>query len=407
MSIQDVVIVGGKRTPIGSYLGELKTVSATRLSQIAITEALNTAGVEPAQVDEVILGQVLSSATSSNIARIASLAAGIPEDKTAYTVNRICGSGIQSIINAAQSIKLGEKEVVVAGGVESMSQAPYELDPSVRYEPFKAGHKNILDSNTSMHESCSGQQSAITHMGQTAENLAQKYQITRLSQDQFAYNSTQKALKAVESGRMAQEITPVKIVDRRGNETIVSKDGHLRPDTSLEKLAKLRPAFFENGTVTAGNSSGLNDGAAALVLTSRPYAERFGHQPLARIVDYEVTGLSPELMGLGPVQAIKNILSRQNLTLNDLDLLEINEAFAAQTIACLIELGIDLDSDFYQNKFNVNGGAVALGHPLGMSGARITASLVYELQNRPGVRYAMASACIGGGQGIAILLEKV
>ena len=299
------------------------------------------------------------------------------------------------------------KKIIAAGGAESLSRAPFFLPESVRYEGFKAGNQVLIDANLEGHSSASGRDSGIQHMGNTAENVVRKYNIPREKQDQFAVDSQAKAAKAIENGRFAQEIVPVEIVGRKGQVTVVEKDGHPRPGTTLESLAKLRPAFEKDGTVTAGNASGLNDGAAFEIFTTQSLAEEKGLEVMARVVDYQISGCAPETMGLGPVFAIREMLERQGMDLvKDIDILEINEAFAGQTIGCLIELGIDMDTEYYQNNFNPHGGAVALGHPLGMSGARIITSLLYEFKNNPDKRYAIASACIGGGQGIALLLEN-
>lgn len=405
----EVVFVGAARTPVGAYLGDLKTVPVEDLGQIALEEALKRAGVAKDEIDEVIVGHVTGSQTTNNLARIIGINAGLANTSTGMTINRICGSGIQSAVSAAQELILGDKKMVAAGGVESLSRAPFYLPENVRYEGLKSGNFPLIDANLAGHSTASGRKyKEVNHMGDTAENVVERFGITREEQDEFALNSQRKAGEAMESGRFAQEIVPVEVKGRRGAVTVVDTDGHPRPDTTLEKLAKLKPAFRRDGkgSVTAGNSSGLNDGGAFEIMTVKSIAEEKGLEIMAKVVDYSVVGCAPDLMGLGPVQAINTVLAKNNLKLDDLDVLEINEAFAGQTLGCLRELKIDTDSDFYKNKFNPHGGAVALGHPLGMSGARIITSILYEFKNHPEKHYAIASACIGGGQGIALLLEN-
>lgn len=404
---EEIVIVGAARTPVGAFLGDLKTVPVEDLGVIALEEAIKRAKVTKEDIEEVIVGHVTGSQTTNNLGNIIGINAGLPSNMTGMTVNRICGSGIQSAVSAVQELLFSNKNMIAAGGAESLSRAPFYLPESVRYEGFKMGDPTILDANLEGHRSASGKNSNIGHMGNTAENVARKYSITRERCDAFAVESQRKAAQAMESGRFAQEIIPVEVSGRRNQVTLVENDGHPRPGTSMESLAKLKPAFEKEGVVTAGNASGLNDGAAFEIFTTQTVADEKGLEVMAKVVDYQIAGCEPEYMGLGPVYAINQLLERQELNLQeDIDILEINEAFSAQTIGCLIELGIEEDSDFYKNKFNPHGGAVALGHPLGMSGARIITSLLYEFKNRPDIRYGIASACIGGGQGIALLLEN-
>lgn len=405
--LQDVVFVGAARTPVGAYLGDLKTVPVEDLGVIALKEAIKRSNLTENDIEEVVCGHVTGSQTTNNLGNIIGINAGLPDTSTGMTVNRICGSGIQSAVSGALELLHSDKKIIAVGGAESLSRAPYQLPENVRYEGFVMGDKRLIDANEEGHKSASGKNSGINHMGNTAENIIRKLNISREAQDHFAVYSQAKAARSMESGRLAQEIVPVEIKSRKGEITIVEKDGHPRPGTNFEKLSKLRPVFEKDGTVTAGNASGLNDGAAFEIITTREVAEEKGLEIMASIVDYQISGVKPSEMGLGPVPAIKTLLERQGLDLQkDIDVLEINEAFAGQTLACLKELEIDTDSDFYLNKFNPHGGAVALGHPLGMSGARIITSLLYEFKNRPEIRYAIASACIGGGQGIALLLEN-
>lgn len=407
LELKDVVFVGAARTPVGAYLGDLKTVPVEELGEVALKEAVKRSGLDMSDIQEVICGHVTGSQTTNNLANIIGINSGVPHTSTGMTINRICGSGIQSAISGALELLHSNKEIIAVGGAESLSRAPYYLPETVRFEGFKMGDKTIFDANDEGHRSATGRDSGVRHMGNTAEKVVRKYNVSRQAQDEFAVNSQAKAAAAIESGRFAQEIVSVEIKDRRGNVTLVEKDGHPRPGTTLENLAKLKPVFEKDGTVTAGNASGLNDGAAFEIITTQAVAEARGLEVMARIVDYQVAGVDPTEMGLGPVPAIKQLLERQGLDLQkDIDVLEINEAFAGQILGCLHELEISTDSEFYQNNFNPHGGAVALGHPLGMSGARIITSILYEFKNRPDIRYAIASACIGGGQGIALLLEN-
>ncbi len=409
VSTDPVVIVGAARTPVGAYLGDLKTVPTEKLGAIALKEAVKRSGIDITDVDEVITGHVNGTQIHNNISRVIALEAGVKVESTAMTVNRICGSGIQSAISAAQTLLTTDAQFVAAGGAESLSRAEFFLPIEYRWDGIKGGNFTVYDANLAGHAHAqpTDQYPDITHMGDTAEKLIEKYGISREDQDQFALDSQAKAKKAMDSGRFAQEIVPVEIVDRRGNVTVVDKDGHPKPDTTMEKLAKLRPAFRRDGkgSITAGNASGLNDGAAYEVFTFESTAKERNLEVMARVVDFAITGVDPSIMGIGPVSAIRKVLQNNGLKLEDIDLLEINEAFAGQTLACLKDLGNYLGTPLY-DRLNVNGGAVALGHPLGMSGARIITSLCYEFKNHPEKQYAIASACIGGGQGIALLLEN-
>ena len=400
-----VVITSGARTAVGAFLGGLKTVPVEELAATAIKEALKRSNnLDPHLVNDVVLGHVESSGDAPNLGRNAALLAGL-DHVPGYTLNRICGSGIQSIVNATQDILSGNSEIVVAGGAESLSRAPYYLPLEVRYDGFKMGNQELRDANTKYHHNCQPYpQFPIMHMGNTAENVVKKYEISREDQDLFAYNSQMKAKAAIESGRFEKEIVPVEIKGRKGSVTIIDKDEHPKPHTTLEALANLRPAFEKDGTVTAGNASGLNDGGAAVVVMSEEKANELGLAPMAEIVDFAVAGLDPSVMGLGPVFAIRKLLEKTGMAKEDIDLYEINEAFAGQMLGCMKELEMYLDSPLY-DRINVNGGAVALGHPLGMSGTRITISLMYELIDR-NAKYGIASACIGGGMGIALLIKN-
>jgi acetyl-CoA C-acetyltransferase len=392
--MNEVVITGAVRTPVGTFGGVFADVPATRLGAVAIAEALKRAGVRPEQVDEVLMGIVLSAGLGMNPARQAALAAGIPDSTPATAVNKVCGSGLKTVALAAGAIMLGDAEIVVAGGMEGMSPAPY-LVPKARYG-YRMGHGEIID-----HMIKDGLWCALAdcHMGNTAENVALEREISRSDQDAFAAESQRRAARAWESGAFAEEVVPVEVPQRK--ETIVvDRDEHPRPDTTVEKLAALRPAFAPDGTVTAGNASGINDGAAAVVVMSRDKAEELGVQPLASIRAYASAGVAPRVMGLGPIPATRNVLAKAGLSLDKIDLIEANEAFAAQSLAVGRELGWDWE------RVNVNGGAIALGHPIGASGARILVTLLYEMRRRQAKR-GLATLCIGGGQGIAVLVEAM
>ncbi len=388
-----VVILGAARTPIGSFGGSLADVPAPRLAATAIAEALRRAGVGPDQVGEVIMGNVLSAGQGMNPARQAALMAGLPESVPATTVNMVCGSGLKAVAMAAQAIGSGEVEVAVAGGMENMSAAPYLL-PRARFG-YRMGHGQMLD-----HMILDGLWCALEdcHMGDTAENVAREYEISREEQDRFAWESQSKAARAWQEGRFAEEVVPVPVPGRMGA-SVVDRDEHVRPDTSPETLARLRPVFRRGGTVTAGNSSGINDGAAAVVLASWRKAEALGVAPLGRIVSYASAGVPPRIMGMGPVPAVRRALARAGLEIDDIDLIEANEAFAAQSLAVGRELGWDWE------RVNVNGGAIALGHPIGATGCRILVTLLYEMRRRQ-ARRGLATICVGGGQGVAMVVER-
>lgn len=403
----NIVFVGAARTPVGSYLGDLKTVPVQELGVTALTEAIKRSNVKTEDIDEVIVGHVTGSQTSNNLGNIIGIDTGLPKTSTGMTVNRICGSGIQSAVSAALELLVSNKKFIAAGGAESLSRAPYYLPESVRYAGLKSGDQRLIDANDEGHRTASGKDSGINHMGNTAENVAHLLDISREEQDKFAYRSNMNAVEAQNNGRFAQEIIPIEVKGRKGKVTVVDKDGDPRPDTTIEKLSKLRPVFEKDGSVTAGNASSLNDGAAFEIMTTETTAKKEGLEIMGRVVDYQISGCDPKYMGLGPVAAIQDLLERRGMDLQkDIDLLEINEAFSAQTLGCLKQLGISTDSDYYKNNFDPHGGAVAMGHPLGMSGARILTEVLYEFKNRPDVHYAIASACIGGGQGIAMLLEN-
>jgi acetyl-CoA C-acetyltransferase len=394
--LNEVVIVSAARTAGGRIGGSLKDVQPEDLAVAVIKAAIERAGVEPVAVDEVIIGQAKQSADAANLARVAALRAGLPVEIPAYTVMRQCGSGLQAVNNGAQAIMCGLAGVVVAGGTESMSNAPYYLR-GARFG-YGAGNAVLVDSNTeSQPRSQPYEVYGDLTMGLTAENVAAKYGITREEQDRFALVSQQKALAAITAGRFAEEIVPVEVPRKKGAALVFCVDEHPR-ETSLEQLAALPAVFKEGGSVTAGNSSGRNDGAACLVLMSAAEARRRGTEPLATIRSQAVAGVPPEIMGFGPVPASRKALAAAGLALDDIGLVELNEAFAAQSLAVIKELGLD------ESRVNVNGGAIALGHPLGCSGARILTTLLYEMRRR-GTRYGLATLCIAGGQGIATVVE--
>ncbi|HEY3911036.1 MAG TPA: acetyl-CoA C-acetyltransferase [Stellaceae bacterium] len=388
----DIVIAGAARTPVGAFNGGLAGLPAHKLGEVAIVEALRRAEVEPNEVSEVIMGQILAAGEGQNPARQAAIGAGIPFEVTAYGVNQLCGSGLRTVALGYQAIRTGDSEIVVAGGQESMSQAPHCIHLR---NGVKMGDAELVDTmiKDGLWDAFNGY-----HMGNTAENVAQRWQITREQQDMFAAASQAKAEAAQKAGRFADEIVPVKIAGRRG-ETIVDSDEHPKHGTTLEVLAKLRPAFDKNGTVTAGNASGINDGAAAVVLMTAAMATKRGVRPLARIVSWATAGVDPAIMGSGPIPASRLALKKAGWSIGDLDLIEANEAFAAQACAVGKDLGWSIE------KVNVNGGAIALGHPIGASGARVLITLLYEMQRR-NVKKGLATLCIGGGMGIAMCLDR-
>jgi acetyl-CoA C-acetyltransferase len=389
----EVVIAGAVRTPIGTFSGAFVDTPATTLGSIVIAEALKRANVAPDQVDEIIMGNVLSAGLGMNPARQASIAAGIPETVPCTSVNKVCGSGLKTVAMATQAVLLGDADVVVAGGMENMSASPFLL-PKGRYG-YKMGDGVVVD-----HMIRDGLWCALgdCHMGVTAENVAADFEISRADQDEFSAGSQQKTAEAWEAGRFADEIVPVEVKKRK--ETItVDKDEHFRAGTTAEVLGKLRPAFQPDGSVTAGNASGINDGAAAVVVMSRKKAEELGAAGMATVTSYASAGVAPRVMGIGPVPASQKALARSGLSIDDMDLIEANEAFAAQSLAVGRELGWDWD------RVNVNGGAIALGHPIGASGTRVLVTLLHEMKRREAKR-GLATLCIGGGQGIAMVVEN-
>jgi acetyl-CoA C-acetyltransferase len=393
--MESAVIVSAARTPVGSFNGSLASVGTVDLGKLVIAEAISRAGVESALVDEVMMGNVLQAGLGQNPARQAALAAGLADTVPAYTVNKVCGSGLKTVALAAQAIAAKDAEVVVAGGMENMSRAPYLLDNRARWG-YRMGNQQVID--TMVHDGLTCATNHY-HMGITAENIAQKYQISRQEQDELALRSQQLAAQAVAAGVFDAEIVPVTIKSRKGD-VVFARDEYPRAEATAEALAKLKPAFSAEGTVTAGNSSGINDGAAAVVVMSESKAKALGLQPLARIRSYASAGVSPALMGLGPVPATQKALQNADLTLADIDLIEANEAFAAQFLGVGRELHFDMD------KTNVHGGAIAIGHPIGASGTRILVSLLYGMQARD-AQLGLATLCIGGGQGIAMIVERM
>ncbi|MCB2846738.1 acetyl-CoA acetyltransferase [Streptococcus dysgalactiae subsp. dysgalactiae] len=393
--MKNIVIVEALRTPIGAFGGSFKSVSAVELGTTVLKKILDKTQVKPEMVDEIILGNVLHAGLGQNVARQVAVHSGIPEDKTAFTLDMVCGSGLKAIQLAAQSIMLGDADIVIAGGVENMSQAAY-VSTQHRFGQ-RLGNSQLID--TLVHD---GLTDAFNnyHMGITAENIAQKYGISREEQDQFALESQEKAAKALENHRFADEIVPVSVPQRRKDPLIVTTDEYPKLDTTLEKLQQLRPAFLpKEGTVTAGNASGINDGAALLMLMTEEKALELGLTPLVTIESYASAGVAPELMGTGPIPATQKVLKKAGLTISDLDLVESNEAFAAQSLAVLKDLKLNPEI------VNVNGGAIALGHPIGASGARILVTLIHEMKKRQVTR-GLATLCIGGGQGTAVIVKN-
>jgi acetyl-CoA C-acetyltransferase len=390
----DVVILGACRTPIGAWGGALKEVSAVDLGAIVIREAVARAGVPPADIGDAVMGCVLQAGNGMNVARQALLQAGLPVDVPGETVNRVCGSGLQAVVHAVEAIRVGYVDTMVAGGTESMSNAPYLLT-GARWG-YRRGNAEAIDSMLREGLTCA---IGLTHMGITAEEVAARYNVSRVDQDAFAAESQARAARAIAEGRFKDEIVPVPVLQRKGNPILVDTDEFPRAGTTAEKLGTLKPAFKKDGTVTAGNASGINDGAAALVVATGRKAQALGRKPLARILSYATTGVDPKVMGIGPVPAVRMALDRAGLTIGEIDLFELNEAFAAQSLAVARELGLDAA------KVNVNGGAIALGHPIGASGARVLTTLVYALRARR-LRYGVASLCIGGGMGIAMAVEN-
>jgi 3-oxoadipyl-CoA thiolase len=398
--MEDAVILSAVRTPIGRYAGSLKDVRPDDLAAMVIAEAVRRANIDAGSVEDVILGCANQAGEDNrNVARMALLLAGLPIHVAGQTVNRLCGSGLQAINSAAQAIQTGMGDTFVAGGVESMTRAPFVVGKAdsafsrnINLQDTTLGWRFVNPRLSAMHQPYS--------MGETAENVAERYEISREDQDAYALRSHQRAVAAQKSGRFAAELMVVTIPQKKGEAMMVALDEQPRPDTTIEKLAALKPAFRKGGSVTAGNSSGINDGAAALVMMSRSRAQALGLQPRARIVASAVAGVDPAYMGLGPIPATRKVLQRTGLSIKDMDLIELNEAFAVQVLQCVRELEID------EEKLNVNGGAIALGHPLGCSGARLVVTLLHELERR-GSRYGLATMCIGVGQGIATIIERI
>lgn len=398
--MEDAVIISAVRTPIGRYGGSLKDVRPDDMAALVISEAVKRAQIDPSSIEDVVLGCANQAGEDNrDVARMALLLAGLPVEVAGQTVNRLCGSGLQAVNNAAQAIQTGMGDTFVAGGVESMTRAPFVLGKS----DTAFGRSMNLQDTTLGWRFVNPKLSAMHHpynMGETAENIAERYRVSRADQDAYALRSQQNAVAAQQAGRFAAEIVPVTIPSKKGEATVVAIDEHPRADTSLAKLAALKPAFRKDGSVTAGNSAGINDGAAALVLMSGSKAQQLGLRPRARIVASAVAGVDPAYMGLGPIFATRKVLQRASMSINDMDLIELNEAFAVQVLQCSRELEIDMD------RLNVNGGAIALGHPLGCSGARILTTLLYELERRD-AHYGLATMCIGVGQGIATIIERL
>jgi acetyl-CoA C-acetyltransferase len=393
MMSNEVVIVSAVRTAIGTFNGSLKGVSAPDLGAIVIKEALNKAGVNPDQVDEVIMGNVLQAGLGQNPARQASIKAGLPETVPAMTINKVCGSGLKTVHLATQAILAGDADIVVAGGMENMSMAPYLLNGA--RDGYKMGDQKVVDSMISDGLWCAFND---YHMGVTAENLCDRYGLTREEQDEFAAWSQQKAVSAIEEGRFDDEIVPVEIPQRKGEAVVFRQDEFPRKGSTAEGLSKLRPAFKKEGTVTAGNASGINDGAAAVVVMSKKKADELGISPLVVIKGNASAGVDPSVMGIGPVSAVKKVMEKTGMSLEDMGLVEANEAFAAQSLA------VDKELHFDKERLNVNGGAIALGHPIGASGTRILVTLIHEMKKR-NVTHGLATLCIGGGQGVATIVE--
>jgi acetyl-CoA acetyltransferase family protein len=391
---KEVFILGGKRTAMGEYVGALKDISAIDLGAIAAKASLEATGVAPEEIDHTVIGNALQTSGDAIYgARHVALKAGVPFDRPALTVNRLCGSGIQSIVSGAQMIQLGEAQTALVGGMESMSQAPHVIRGARSGFPLGGGKLEDSLMVALLDTYCN------TPMAGTAENLARKFEISRAEQDEYALRSQQEAKRAKDAGYFADEIVPVDVKSRKST-VVFDADDHLRPETTLEVLAKLKPAFSQDGFVTAGNASGIVDGAAALVICGEEFVKRRNAKPVGRIVSWAYAGVEPEIMGIGPVPATLQALEKAGLKLSDMDLVEVNEAFAAQYLAVEKELGLD------RSRTNVNGGAIALGHPLGATGTRLVLTVLQELQRRGG-RYGLATACIGGGQGIAIIVERI
>jgi acetyl-CoA C-acetyltransferase len=393
--MKNVYLAGSVRTPIGRFGGSLASWTAADLGVAVAKESLRRANLHPEQIQQSIWGCARQAGGGPNVARQITFRAGVPETVPAFTVNQACGSGLKAVILAAQEIVLGRAQAVLAGGTESMSRVPYFAE-GARWG-LRMGNQELVDGmyRDGFNDPLSG-----LVMGETAENLARQYEIPRTEQDEFALRSQQRAHAAIESGRFDDEVVHLELKGRKGESTMLTRDEHYRAGTTIQDLAKLAPVFSKDGSVTAGNSSGITDGAAALLVLSEESLKQSGVEPQARIVDYEITGVAPEIMGIGPVPAVRALLARQNLKLGDIDLVELNEAFAAQVIAC------DRDLQFDAERLNVNGGAIALGHPIGCTGVRITTTLVHEMKKRKAKR-GLATLCVSGGMGLALLVERV
>jgi acetyl-CoA C-acetyltransferase len=391
---REAVIISAARTATGKFMGTLKDFKATQLGALVVREAVRRAGVAVEDVDEVIMGCVVQAGLGQNPARQAALHGGIPFGVSAVTINKVCGSGLKSVMMAAQGIQLGDSEVVVAGGMESMSNAPYLL-PKAR-EGYRMGNGALVDSMINDGLWCAFEN---YHMGNTGEVVAERYNVTREEQDEYALNSHRKAAAAIKAGKFKDEIIPVEIPQKKGAALVFDTDESVREDTSLEALAKLRPAFREGGTVTAGNAPGVNDGASALVVTSEERARALGIEPMARVAAQATSGIQPELVMMAPVEAIRKVLRKAGWSLNEVDLIELNEAFSVQAIAIMRELELD------PSKVNVNGGAVALGHAIGQSGSRLLTTMLYEMKRRD-ARRGLAALCLGGGNAVALAVER-
>ena len=398
--IREAWIVSAVRTPVGRYGGALRSVRPDDLAAIAVSAAVERSGIDAGLIEDVILGAANQAGEDNrNVARMASLLAGLPTDVAGQTVNRLCGSGLQAINTAAHAIMVGDGDAFVAGGVESMTRAPFVMAKAEG--PFERGERTMFDTTLGWRFT-NPRLSELHHpftMGETGENVAEQHGVSRGEQDAFALTSHQRAIAAIEDGRFDGQIVPVTVAQPKSDAIVVDRDEHPRPDTSPEALGRLKPAFREGGTVTAGNSSGINDGASAVVLVEAGFARSHGLRPLARVVSTAVSGVDPSVMGLGPIPATRKALERASLTVSDLDLIELNEAFASQSLACIRELGLDPD------KVNVNGGAIAIGHPLAASGFRLVLTLARAMRER-GARRGVATMCGGGGQGAAILLDR-
>ena len=391
---REAVIISAARTPTGKFLGSLMGFTAPQLGALVVRESVRRAGVAPEEVDEVIMGCVVQAGLGQNPARQAALHGGVPFGVSAVTINKVCGSGLKSVMMAAQGIQLGDSEIVVAGGMESMSNAPYLLKQA--REGLRMGDGKLVDSMIHDGLWCAFEN---YHMGNTGEVVAERYGVTREEQDEYALNSHRKAAAAIKAGKFRDEILPVEIPQKKGTALVFDTDESVREDTSLEALAKLRPAFREGGTVTAGNAPGVNDGASALVVTSEERARALGVEPMARVAAQATSGIQPELVMMAPVEAIRKVLRKAGWSLGEVDLIELNEAFSVQAIAIIRELGLDPE------KVNVNGGAVALGHAIGQSGSRLLTTMLYEMKRR-NARRGLAALCLGGGNAVALAVER-